>query len=222
MATSGVGCSSKIMTSKYTSNVCDNMNRCRLLTTSSTLQSSSISKIAQATIQTKMSSSTSQIEVPPPPVKGPIRFMKRLLPVPPGYAYRSNTPAIPKTGRMKGIPILPSRGDELTFRKQFIRAGLPFIGFSLLSFWAVRNALDGKTKERDASMGNVSISLRQLALQEEHDEMMDRLNQIVKQKFDNTKRIKRPEEVLAERKAERDRRNRWYNRFYRYVYRIEK
>jgi hypothetical protein len=54
----------------------------------------------------------------------------------------------------------------------------------------------------------------------EHDEMLERLNKIVAKDFDNTKRIKRPQEVLEERRLERERRNRWYRRLYRWVMRI--
>ena len=35
--------------------------------------------------------------------------------------------------------------------------------------------------------------------------------------FDNTKRIERPEDVLARRKKEREDRNRWYKRTWRWV-----
>jgi hypothetical protein len=51
-------------------------------------------------------------------------------------------------------------------------------------------------------------------MEKEHDEMMDKMNQIMKQDFDNTKRIERPEEVLARRRKEREERNRWYRRWW--------
>ena len=38
------------------------------------------------------------------------------------------------------------------------------------------------------------------------------------QDFDNTKRIKRPEEILKERKLERERNNVWYRRWYRSIF----
>jgi hypothetical protein len=47
--------------------------------------------------------------------------------------------------------------------------------------------------------------------------MMDKLNRVVSQDFDNTKRIERPEEVLARRRKEREARNAWYRRYWRYL-----
>jgi len=89
--------------------------------------------------------------------------------------------------------------------------------FSILSAWVVSNALDGKLREMEASQGKVSKSLRQAKMEEEHEEMMERLNKIVAQDFDNTKRIKRPHEVLEERRRVRERRNAWHRRLYRWV-----
>ena len=60
-------------------------------------------------------------------------------------------------------------------------------------------------------------SERQHLLEKEHDEMMDKLNRVVSQDFDNTKRIERPEEVLARRRKEREARNAWYRRYWRYL-----
>jgi hypothetical protein len=50
-------------------------------------------------------------------------------------------------------------------------------------------------------------------MEKEHDDMMDKLNHIVAQDFDNTKRIERPEEILARRRKEREARNVWYKRW---------
>jgi hypothetical protein len=104
---------------------------------------------------------------------------------------------------------------------RLLTAGLPFVLFSVLAAWVVSNALSGKLKEREKSLGLESRSIRQSELEAEHDEMMERLSKIVKQDFDNTKRIKRPEEVLEERRLERERRNKWYRRFYRWITRQE-
>lgn len=52
-------------------------------------------------------------------------------------------------------------------------------------------------------------------MDKEHDEMMNKLNRIMKEDFDNTKRIERPEEVLARRRKEREARNVWYRRVWR-------
>ena len=61
----------------------------------------------------------------------------------------------------------------------------------------------------------VSRSERQAYLEKEHDDMVDKLNRVMKEDFDNTKRIERPEEVLARRRAERESRNAWYKRWWR-------
>ena len=109
-----------------------------------------------------------------------------------------------------------------TKQHQLLTAGLPFVFFSVLAAWVVSNALQGKLKERETAHGVTSQSLRQASLQVEHDEMMEKMNKIVaSQDFDNTKRIKRPEEILQERKRERERRNAWYRRLYRWVLRKE-
>jgi hypothetical protein len=104
---------------------------------------------------------------------------------------------------------------------RLLTAGLPFVLFSVLAAWVVSNAISGKLKEREKSLGLESRSIRQAELEAEHDEMMERLSKIVKQDFDNTKRIKRPEEILEERRLERERRNKWYRRLYRWITRQE-
>jgi ribosomal protein L37E len=101
---------------------------------------------------------------------------------------------------------------------QLVRVGFPLILFSLLSAWVIRNAYGGKLHELEVSQGKSSISIRQAALAAEHDDMMERLTKIVKDdNYDNTKRIKRPEEVLEERRLERQKRNVWYRRWYRAI-----
>jgi len=107
-------------------------------------------------------------------------------------------------------------GSQLT-----VKAGLPLVLFALLSAWVVSNAYGGKLREMEASQGKASKSVRQAAMEQEHEEMLERLNKIVATDFDNTKRIKRPEEVLEERRKERARRNAWHRRFYRWVFRKE-
>jgi len=51
----------------------------------------------------------------------------------------------------------------------------------------------------------------------EHDEMMHKLNHMMKEDFDNTKRIERPEDVLARRRKEREARNVWYRRMWKNI-----
>ena len=58
---------------------------------------------------------------------------------------------------------------------------------------------------------------RQAVMDKEHDEMMDKLNHIMKEDFDNTKRIERPDEVLERRRKERKAKNVWYKRIWRGV-----
>jgi hypothetical protein len=48
-----------------------------------------------------------------------------------------------------------------------VKAGLPFVLFSVLASWVVSNALDGKLKEQETSQGKASISLRQAKLAQE-------------------------------------------------------
>lgn len=60
-------------------------------------------------------------------------------------------------------------------------------------------------------------SERQAVMDKEHDDMMDKLNKVMKEDFDNTKRIERPEEVLARRRKERQSRNVWYRRWWRNI-----
>ena len=97
---------------------------------------------------------------------------------------------------------------------------MPFILFSLLASWVVSNAVAGKLKEMETSKGMQSKSLRQAALEKEHDDMMEIITKTVSSdnnNFDNTKRIKRPHEILQERQQERARRNAWHRRLYRWV-----
>ena len=107
--------------------------------------------------------------------------------------------------------------DDPSGNQLFLRAGLPFLLFSLGAWWVVASAIDGKLKERAASRREVSQSERQMLMEQEHDDMMNRLNKAAKADFDNTKRIERPEEILRRRKEERDRRNVWYKRAWRWV-----
>lgn len=82
----------------------------------------------------------------------------------------------------------------------------------------LKNGLEGKNIDRDKSKGFVSKSQRQARLDNERDEMMEKLNKRIKTvDFDNTKRIERPEEILERRKKEREERNRWYKRTWRWV-----
>ncbi|KAL7536376.1 hypothetical protein ACHAXR_010635 [Thalassiosira sp. AJA248-18] len=100
----------------------------------------------------------------------------------------------------------------------FIKAGLPLVLFSVGASLVLKSAVEGKNLERDKSTGLVSKSERQSRLDAERDNMMEKLNKRIETvDFDNTKRIERPEEVLERRKKEREDRNRWYKRSWRWV-----
>jgi len=94
--------------------------------------------------------------------------------------------------------------------------------FCGLGVWVVSSGIEGKNAERDAFQGRISKSERQALMDKEHDEMMDKLNHIIEDDFDNTKRIERPEEVLARRRKEREARNVWYKQIWRYFTRQER
>lgn len=48
-------------------------------------------------------------------------------------------------------------GDDTPSAGQlFVHAGLPMIIFSLLGVWVLKNSIEGKNKEYDASKGKVS------------------------------------------------------------------
>jgi hypothetical protein len=100
----------------------------------------------------------------------------------------------------------------------FVKAGLPFLLFSVGASLMLKSGLEGKNIDRDKSKGFVSKSERQARLDAERDQMMEKLNKRIKTvDFDNTKRIERPEEILERRKKEREERNRWYKRTWRWV-----
>jgi hypothetical protein len=115
-----------------------------------------------------------------------------------------------------GTPSRVSRSSSPS-KPLWIKAGLPFVLFSVLASWVVSNALEGKIRESEASQGKASKSIRQHQMEQEQNEIMERIGFITKQDFDNTKRIQRPHEVLEERRKERERRNVWYRRAWRWV-----
>eukprot|EP01082_Thalassiosira_pseudonana_P011043 g9735.t1 g9735 contig4:461817-462544(-) len=100
----------------------------------------------------------------------------------------------------------------------FVKAGLPFLLFSVGASYVLKSAVEGKNLERDKSKGLISKSERQARLDAEKDNMMEKLNKKLKtEQFDNTKRIERPEEILERRKKEREDRNKWYKRTWRWI-----
>mmetsp|Transcript_929 Transcript_929/g.2162 ORF Transcript_929/g.2162 Transcript_929/m.2162 type:complete len:166 (-) Transcript_929:838-1335(-) len=100
----------------------------------------------------------------------------------------------------------------------FVKAGLPFLLFSVGASYVLKSAVEGKNLERDKSKGLISKSERQARLDAEKDNMMEKLNKKLKtEEFDNTKRIERPEEILERRKKEREDRNKWYKRTWRWI-----
>mmetsp|Transcript_13246 Transcript_13246/g.32189 ORF Transcript_13246/g.32189 Transcript_13246/m.32189 type:complete len:156 (-) Transcript_13246:1021-1488(-) len=100
----------------------------------------------------------------------------------------------------------------------FMKAGLPLILFSVGASLVLKSAVEGKNLERDKSKGLVTKSERQARLDAERDNMMEKLNKRIETvEFDNTKRIERPEEILERRQKEREDRNRWHKRGWRWV-----
>lgn len=118
-------------------------------------------------------------------------------------------------------PNIPARRPPIQLPSNlhlFVRAGLPFLLFSVGASLMLKSGLEGKNTDRDKSKGFVSKSERQARLDAERDQMMEKLNKRIKTvEFDNTKRIERPEEILERRKKEREDRNRWYKRSWRWA-----
>lgn len=126
-----------------------------------------------------------------------------------------------KVGKLKArrsTTTTPIKKAPTVEKNLLIRAGLPFVLFSIFAAWVVGNAYQGKLKEYEASQGKASKSLRQAAMEEEREEILERISKIVDQDFDNTKRVKRPHEILEERRLERERRNAWHRRTYRWLF----
>jgi len=48
--------------------------------------------------------------------------------------------------------------------------------------------------------------------------MLMKIQKAVEADFDNTKRIERPEEILARRRREREERNKWHRRLGRWLF----
>lgn len=123
----------------------------------------------------------------------------------------------PGIGKMVRSSEIKRKNKDTDGKQLFLRAGLPFVLFSLGAWWVVTNAIDGKLKEKAASRREVSQSERQSLMEQEHDDIMDKINKAAKKDFDNTRRIERPEEILARRRAEREQRNVWYRRLWRSI-----
>jgi hypothetical protein len=116
-------------------------------------------------------------------------------------------PLIPKVSKNKAPPS--------TFL--FIKAGMPLMLFCVGASLVLKSGIEGKHKESDMAKGAVSQSERKARLEEEQDNMMEKITKIRKTDFDNTRRIERPEEILERRKYEREKRNVWYRRAWRTV-----
>ena len=54
-------------------------------------------------------------------------------------------------------------------------------------------------------------------MDDEREDMLKKMQRALEVDFDNTKRIERPDEILARRKMEREERNRWYRRLGRWI-----
>jgi len=49
-------------------------------------------------------------------------------------------------------------------------------------------------------------------MEKEQNDMLEKMQKHLKNDFDNTKRIERPDEILSRRKKEREEKNRWGRR----------
>lgn len=127
-----------------------------------------------------------------------------------------NYPVICSRKKLQGCRLFSGggKGNEEE-RMYLVQAGLPLFLFCGLGVWVVSNGIAGKNRERDAFQGRISKSERQAVMEKEHDDMMHKLNRMMKEDFDNTKRIERPDEVLSRRRKERENRNVWYRRLWR-------
>ncbi|KAL7556754.1 hypothetical protein ACA910_008088 [Epithemia clementina (nom. ined.)] len=168
--------------------------------------------LAQFSSTASSSPTSSQLLPPPPP---PPSNPAELTSTTPSGTPRS--PIYANAATKQRVKDLKESKTKIP-KNLLVKVGAPFVLFSILAAWVVSNALDGKLRELEASQGKVSKSLRQAALEAEHEEMMERLNKIVQSDFDNTKRIKRPHEVLEERRLEREKRNAWHRRLYRAIF----
>mmetsp|Transcript_9594 Transcript_9594/g.14801 ORF Transcript_9594/g.14801 Transcript_9594/m.14801 type:complete len:162 (+) Transcript_9594:105-590(+) len=136
------------------------------------------------------------------------------------FASASSSPVKPtqKVGKVGRIGELKKEEEDGPSSGQlFIHAGLPMVCLSLLAVWVLKNSIEGKTKEYETSVGQVSKSERQARMEKEHDDMLQKLNKIRDTDFDNTKRIERPDEILERRRHERKSRNVWYRRLGRWI-----
>eukprot|EP00562_Extubocellulus_spinifer_P007457 CAMPEP_0178503784 /NCGR_PEP_ID=MMETSP0696-20121128/18229_1 /TAXON_ID=265572 /ORGANISM="Extubocellulus spinifer, Strain CCMP396" /LENGTH=162 /DNA_ID=CAMNT_0020132945 /DNA_START=311 /DNA_END=796 /DNA_ORIENTATION=+ len=119
-------------------------------------------------------------------------------------------PSVPPSATAaSGTVTKPPPSKPPPFVHLFIKAGLPLVLFSVGASYVLKNAIEGKNKERDVYKGVSSKSERQARVEKDHDAMLEKINKKMAQDFDNTRRIERPEEVLERRKRERERRNVW-------------
>ena len=132
------------------------------------------------------------------------------------YKFVQSTSKKKQTATLRPSSIIPPQQPS-NFHL-FMRAGLPFLLFSVGASLVLKSAVEGKILERDKSKGMVTKSERQARLDDERDQMVEKLNKRIKTvEFDNTKRIERPEEILERRKKAREDRNKWYKRTWRWA-----
>ncbi|KAG7370668.1 hypothetical protein IV203_019238 [Nitzschia inconspicua] len=142
------------------------------------------------------------------------------------FSCNSNNVLIRRQRHLRYFSASPTKSPATKKKDEgsmhFVKAGLPLILFCGLGVWVVSNGIEGKNRERDTFQGRISKSERQALMEKEHDEMMEKMSAVyLKQDFDNTKRIERPDEVLARRRKEREERNRWYRRWWRAIRGVE-
>lgn len=72
-------------------------------------------------------------------------------------ASSSSVKPTPKVGKVGRIGRLKKEEEDGPSSGQlFIHAGLPMVCLSLLAVWVLKNSIEGKTKEYETSVGQVS------------------------------------------------------------------
>mmetsp|Transcript_11422 Transcript_11422/g.17319 ORF Transcript_11422/g.17319 Transcript_11422/m.17319 type:complete len:146 (-) Transcript_11422:87-524(-) len=135
-----------------------------------------------------------------------------MLPTPPLFQQIQHTEAT------RRIPKSTSNANKKP-PHSFMRVGMPFLLFVAGGTYFLSIALDDRLKDKEQmrELGG-SKSDRQFQMEQEKENLLRKLQKDIETKeFDNTRRIERPEEVLARRKKEREERNRWYKRTWRWI-----
>jgi len=159
-------------------------------------------------------------------------FMMTLYMIPSIFTVTNAAKGVVFRNANRVIPRFLSKGSEgvrqndaikddhaVSRSRPFIRAGLPFLLFMFGGAYFLSISLNDRLKENEQTrqLGG-SKSEREFIMEEEKSNLLRKLQKDIETKdFDNTRRIERPEEVLARRKLEREQRNKWYRRSWRWI-----